>query len=194
MRAAQAFVATRFHWRMATIDVGSGSGRRALNHELTLVPFIDFLLCIVAFLLVTAVWSDMARLPTSARAPGQASMAPEAPQAELHVDMRRDGRFVLEWRLGSTVLVQDEIARRAETAPSGVLRYPALAGEVARLWAAHGAHRSPLDAERDRAVLHTGNGAEFEEIVAAMDAIHATSRATPHGAPASAFDVVFAVD
>lgn len=179
---------------MATIDVGSGSGRRALNHELTLVPFIDFLLCIVAFLLVTAVWTDMARLPVSARAPGRESAVPTASRAELHVDMRRDGRFVLEWRLGGTVLTKDEVARRAETAPGGVLRYPALASEVTRLWAAHGAHRSPLDAERDRAVLHAANGAEFEEIVAAMDAIHATSRATPHGVPGSAFDVVFAVD
>lgn len=31
------------------------------NHEIPLIPFIDFLLCLVAFLLVTAVWSQMAR-------------------------------------------------------------------------------------------------------------------------------------
>jgi hypothetical protein len=57
---------------MATIDVGGRSSRRELNRELTLVPFIDFLLCIVAFLLVTAVWSQMARLEAQANVPGGA--------------------------------------------------------------------------------------------------------------------------
>jgi len=48
---------------MAGIDVGGGhGGKRSVNQELPLVPFIDFILCLVMFLLVTAVWSQMARL------------------------------------------------------------------------------------------------------------------------------------
>jgi len=48
---------------MAGIDTGGGhGGKRATNHEIPLIPFIDFLLCLVAFLLVTAVWSQMARI------------------------------------------------------------------------------------------------------------------------------------
>ena len=48
---------------MAGIDVGGGhGGKRSTNHEIPLIPFIDFLLCLVAFLLVTAVWSQMARI------------------------------------------------------------------------------------------------------------------------------------
>ena len=36
---------------MAGIDVGGGhGGKRATNHEIPLIPFIDFLLCLVAFL------------------------------------------------------------------------------------------------------------------------------------------------
>ena len=39
---------------MAGIDVGGGhGGKRSLNHEIPLIPFIDFLLCLVAFHLVT---------------------------------------------------------------------------------------------------------------------------------------------
>jgi len=56
---------------MAGIDVGGGhGGKRATNHEIPLIPFIDFLLCLVAFLLVTAVWSQMARINADARVPG----------------------------------------------------------------------------------------------------------------------------
>ena len=40
---------------MAGIDVGGGGhgGRRSVNQELPLIPFIDFLLCIVLFLLAS---------------------------------------------------------------------------------------------------------------------------------------------
>lgn len=37
-------------------------GRRALDAALNLVPFIDLLSCCIAFLLITAVWTSLARL------------------------------------------------------------------------------------------------------------------------------------
>src|SRR5436190_21404216 len=131
---------------MATIDVGGFSSRRDLNRELPLVPFIDFLLCIVAFLLVTAVWSEMARLDASAKVPGETSaLGPEVRTPELHVDLRGSGPFLLEWRQGSTVLSQDRVAREPARAEGGVVRYPALAALVSDLWKRSGTHRSPID-------------------------------------------------
>jgi len=57
---------------MAGIDTGGGhGGKRSTNHEIPLIPFIDFLLCLVAFLLVTAVWSQMARINADARTKGK---------------------------------------------------------------------------------------------------------------------------
>jgi biopolymer transport protein ExbD len=181
---------------MATIDVGGASSRRELNRELTLVPFIDFLLCIVAFLLVTAVWSEMARLDARASVPGQPSLLPaDAPTPELHVHLSRGDRFVLEWRQGNIVLTEDSVPRKSMTAPDdGVVRFPTLAAEVTKAWEKSGVHRAPADPRRDRAVLHTGNAALFEDIVAGMDAIHATSREVSGIGKAPAFDVVFAVD
>jgi len=71
---------------MAGIDVGGGGhGRRSVNQELPLVPFIDFLLCLVMFLLVTAVWSQMARLNADAQVPGP-------PNPEKDIDSRRRKR------------------------------------------------------------------------------------------------------
>jgi biopolymer transport protein ExbD len=179
---------------MATIDVGGATARRALNRELTLVPFIDFLLCIVAFLLVTAVWTQMARVDASAAVPGQPPLpTTETVAPELHVDMRQGSRFVLEWRERGIVLSQSEAGRRPATTEDAVLRYPDLATQVVAQWEKSGFHRAATDPARDRAVLHAGNTAAFEEIVAAMDAIHAAKRPLSRGA-VSAFDVVFAVD
>ena len=180
---------------MATIDIGGSSSRRELNHELPLVPFIDFLLCIVAFLLVTAVWSQMARLDADAKVPGDPTTpAPEVAPAELHVDMRSSDNFVLEWRQRSVLLAREEIPRHPLAGPEGVVRFPDLSRAVHESWARNGAHRSAADEKRDRAVLHASNALPFEEIVAAMDAIAATVRPSPLGKSEPAFSVVFAVD
>ena len=178
---------------MATIDVGGGGSRRELDHSLPLVPFIDFLLCIVAFLLVTAVWSQMARLDAGADAPGKVVPNPDPPKGELHVDLRGEDRIIVEWRQGAVVLSMDELARHETTAGPGP-RFPELARRVRELWLREGLHRAPDDAAKDRAVLHASNVASFEEIVAAMDAIAMTRRPDARGPSEPAFNVVFAVD
>lgn len=55
---------------MAGIQVGQGHGRRAVDHEIPLVPFIDLLLCCVMFLLVTAVWNRLAAIESVMNRPG----------------------------------------------------------------------------------------------------------------------------
>lgn len=56
---------------MASLDVGGAAGRRkALDTSVPLVPFIDLLLCCVMFLLVTAVWNEIAAMPVDARSDG----------------------------------------------------------------------------------------------------------------------------
>jgi len=45
------------------VSVEGGKGRgKSMNSELNLVPFIDFLSCLIAFLMITAVWSEIAAL------------------------------------------------------------------------------------------------------------------------------------
>jgi biopolymer transport protein ExbD len=66
--------------RMANISVGGASGgKRAVDSEIPLVPFIDLLLCCVMFLLVTAVWNQLAVV--EARAPDTAG--PSSPLASV---------------------------------------------------------------------------------------------------------------
>jgi len=45
------------------VSVEGGKGRgKSMNADLNLVPFIDFLSCLLAFLMITAVWSEIAAL------------------------------------------------------------------------------------------------------------------------------------
>jgi biopolymer transport protein ExbD len=51
---------------------GGGKGRRKeVDADLNLVPYIDLLTCMVAFLLITAVWSQLARLQVAQKGQGQ---------------------------------------------------------------------------------------------------------------------------
>ena len=72
--------------------------------QIPLIPFIDCLLCLVAFLLVTAVWSQMSRLQAHAQVPGtDVDGAPDA-MRELHVEARGDSRFQLLWKENGTII------------------------------------------------------------------------------------------
>jgi biopolymer transport protein ExbD len=63
---------------MAGIDTGGGhGGKKSVNQELPLIPFIDFLLCCVMFLLVTAVWNQLARIEANQSIAGTPTAAPE---------------------------------------------------------------------------------------------------------------------
>jgi len=54
---------------MANIDVGSHGGKRTLAPEVPLVPMIDLLLCCIMFLLVTAVWNQLATMNATGSTP-----------------------------------------------------------------------------------------------------------------------------
>ena len=55
-----------------SVESGGKSGKKPLNADLNLVPYIDLLTCMVAFLLITAVWSQLARLQVQQKGQGQA--------------------------------------------------------------------------------------------------------------------------
>ena len=177
---------------MASISVAGAHGARRLDHDLPLVPFIDFLLCLIAFLLVTAVWTQAARLSADALVGSSPALQPK----ELHVTVgERD--FELAWKQGATVLESSRVPRRVERTADGSLRYPELGAAIGVGWRAHAVHRAGTDPALDRAVLHTGNSAEFDEIVATLDQIMSIDRPLEGAQPRArrpAFAVSFAVD
>lgn len=170
------------------ISVGKhSSGRRSVDHDLPLVPFIDFMVCLIAFLMVTAVWTQMSRINATGRAPGSEGGQTHEPQKELHVVATAPG-FHLRWQQGQTVLDTQYVPRVAITVGDEA-RFPALTDAITLQWNAQGQHRAAGDPKLDRAVLHVPNDAQFSEIVALLDSLHA-----PRRSKSSAFDVALATN
>lgn len=185
---------------MAGIDVGGHGGKRSTNHEIPLIPFIDFLLCLVAFLLVTAVWSQMARINADARVPGPPTAEPPEPpkkEKQLHVEMRGERKFQLVWKEGSTVVNTIDVVRKQVNAGADEYRYPDLAAKIKEEWTKNGTHRAASDRKLDQAVLHTDNSTPFADVIAVIDAIYTPQRDLELGGKTKkipSFNVTFAMN
>jgi biopolymer transport protein TolR len=94
--------------------LGGGRRRREVDADLNLTPYIDLLTCMVAFLLIAAVWTQLARLSVAQKGQGESDPSdvkdlPRAAATSRKMSMKRaiseeaiyDGiRITLEGRLG----------------------------------------------------------------------------------------------
>ncbi len=187
---------------MAGISVGGGHGnKRAVNQEIPLIPFIDFLLCLVSFLLITAVWTQMSRINADARVPGPPDPDRELEEQKkdktLHVEMRGEEKFQLVWKEGNTVIDTIDVPRKQVNMGTDDFGYPDLATKISEQWNANGVHRADSDLKRDQAVLHTDNTTKFSDIIAVIDSIYTPQRPIKLGGAEEqipAFNVTFAVN
>jgi biopolymer transport protein TolR len=77
----------------APTPTGKG-GKKPLDASLNLVPFIDLLSCCISFLLITAVWTQLARMDVSQKGQGAAgaeSEKPPEPTVNLTLFINKDG-------------------------------------------------------------------------------------------------------
>ncbi|HVK71069.1 MAG TPA: biopolymer transporter ExbD, partial [Polyangium sp.] len=163
---------------MGGVDVGSEGGKKkATNAEINMVPFIDLLMCTIAFLLITAVWVTNSRINADAQVPGPPSADPitvVVPEKVLNVHIGETD-FALVWKQGATVVSEVRIPKASQEAGEFV-KYPDLAKKLDAEWQANANHRDPSDKKLDQAILHTDNRTPFKEIVAVLDALYATKR------------------
>lgn len=61
------------------------AGKRTLDFDLNLVPFIDLLSCCISFLLITAAWTQLARLETVQKVEGPGATAGGAPEDKVQL-------------------------------------------------------------------------------------------------------------
>lgn len=132
---------------MASIQVGSSHGRRALDHDVPLIPFIDLLLCCVMFLLVTAVWNRLAAMQATTSPPGAEAAPDAAPPAPPLRVLVQAGQYVVAGELGDHVELADLEALRAHLAPR---RDASASGDV---------------------VVTADDGIEYAAVIATMDTV-----------------------
>ena len=68
-------------------------GKKPLDAAINLVPFIDLLSCCISFLLITAVWTQLARMDVTqkSKAPSGAVDEPPKPDVTLTLMINKDG-------------------------------------------------------------------------------------------------------
>lgn len=139
---------------MASISTGSGhaAGKRAVDHEVPLIPFIDLLLCCVMFLLVTAVWNRLAEMQANLQMPGQGTV-PDDPSERPSIVVRVGHASVV---IGSDAGDRTEIANLAEGEPD-------LSAVIAQL--------APRHASGVDLVVLADDGVRYESVIATMDAV-----------------------
>jgi hypothetical protein len=177
----------------ATVPEARG-GRRTLDSEINMIPMIDLLMVTISFLLITAVWTHLARVDASAMAPHEPGLDTPAAVPRLHVDMRDDARFVLRWNEGPTVVRSTEIAVPANERGRDP-RFPELSAALASEWRTRPGGVEPGGPAA--LVLHTRNDTPYATMIAAIDAAHAVTRpgaARGGGAKLPAYLVTLAVD
>ncbi len=64
---------------------GKSSGKKALNVELNLVPFIDLLTCLICFLLMAAVWVQIGKI--SVTQSGQGAPTEQTPEERQRLNL-----------------------------------------------------------------------------------------------------------
>ena len=185
-----------------SVDSGGKGGRRSLDSEINMIPMIDLLMVTISFLLITAVWSHMARLNADAQVPGpprpQDEIKDVPPEKQLHIEMKSPEKFVLTWKQSATVISQIDVPRKDILTMEGqtkVIRFPELADKIQSEWTTVGTHRDPSDKKLDQAILHTDNETPYAAVIGVIDALYQVHR--PYGPKAElvpAFNVTFAVN
>ena len=59
----------------------AGGGRKSVDTNIPLVPFIDCTICMIAFLILTAAWTHLAHINATGKVPGL-ELGPSAPPPE----------------------------------------------------------------------------------------------------------------
>ena len=190
---------------MGGVDVGGGGGkgRRTLDSEINMIPMIDLLMVTISFLLITAVWTHMARINADAQVPGPPrEVEPDKvePEKTLHVEMRAPDKFTLIWKQSGTVISTVDVPRKDNLVVKDnkkFIRFPELAQKIQAEWTTVGQHRDASDKKFDQAVLHTDNETQYVYLIGVIDAIYQAHRPYNIGGKTEqvpSFNVTFAVN
>src|SRR5579871_5105096 len=169
---------------MGGVDVGGGnSKKRATNSDINMIPFIDLLMCTIAFLLITAVWVTNSRINADAQVPGppdpQKELNPQTPEKVLHLHIG-ENEFSLVWKQGATVVSENKVPKTPVEIDAGdgskVLRYPDLAKKIEEEWKQQRNHFDLADKKLDQCTLYSDNRTPFRELIAVIDALYSPKR------------------
>jgi len=143
---------------MASIATGGGGhgGKKSVDSEIPLIPFIDLLLCCIMFLLVTAVWNKLARINANQQQPGrEAPMDAPPPEERIRLFLQvKSSGYVLAATDGTNI----EIPKNGDQFDMEALREKLQ-------------DRRRQEPNRRDLIVAPEDGVLYQDVVAAMDIV-----------------------
>jgi biopolymer transport protein ExbD len=138
------------------VDGGGGDRKKPLSADLNLVPYIDLLTCMVAFLLITAVWTQLARLEVQQRGQGELDSPAVVDEMRIAVAVHEGGFNLI------VASDQKPIPLKGDGA-GGALDYARLEDELRTV-------KRLYPDKRDVQII-SGDAVVFDKLVKTMDAV-----------------------
>ncbi len=78
------------------VSLPGGGGKRGVDFDINLVPFIDLLSCLISFLLVTAVWTQVSQIDVNQPPPnpGEPPDTPQQEPREIRILIDKEGYII----------------------------------------------------------------------------------------------------
>lgn len=137
------------------VDGGGHGGKKSVDSEIPLVPFIDLLLCCVMFLLVTAVWNQLARINANQQQPGLPSADQPPPEEKIKVILQVKATGYV---LSSTAGDQIEVPKSGDAYDQEGLREKLQ-------------ERKRLEPNRKDLTVAPEDGVVYADVITAMDVV-----------------------
>lgn len=135
-----------------SVDSGGKGGKKSVDSEVNMIPFIDLLVCCIAFLIITAVWTQLERLNATQNSPGQAS-ADQEQQERIRLFLQiNDAGYTLADTAGTRIPIPKAGGKYDTNRLSNELK------NVKR-----------QDPNRRDLIVSPEDGVKYEDIIAAMD-------------------------
>jgi biopolymer transport protein TolR len=131
---------------------GLGGGKKSVNADLNLVPFIDLLSTLIVFLLITAVWSQIGALSTNTASTtsNESATPPDPNRVDLSVSLLLDHIMASEGKTNTKIAHingEPDYATLTRLLTDWKTKYP----------------------DRSDVILHTDSQAPYKQLIKLMD-------------------------
>jgi biopolymer transport protein TolR len=135
------------------VDSGGKGGKKPVDSEVNMIPFIDLLICCISFLIITAVWTQLERLAATQQSPGQAQQMDQPQEERIRLFLQiNDAGYTLADTAGTRIPIPKSGGKYDTNRLSNELR------NVKR-----------QDPNRRDLIVSPEDGVKYEDIIAAMD-------------------------
>jgi biopolymer transport protein ExbD len=136
-----------------SVQSGGKGGKKNVDSEINMVPFIDLLVVTISFLIITAVWTQLERLNATQQTPGQAQQMDQPQEERIRLILQiNDAGFTLADTAGTRIPIPKQ---------GGAYDVNRLGEELRNV--------KRQDPNRRDLIVSPEDGVKYQDIISAMD-------------------------